>query len=33
LVKKKMLVELCEGNYETLDGLVNGADGIFKDFT
>jgi len=28
-----MLVELCVGNYDTLDGLVNGADGTFKDFT
>ncbi len=28
-VKKKMLVELCAGNYETSDGLVNGVDGIF----
>jgi hypothetical protein len=27
-----MLVELCARNYETSDGLVNGADGIFKDF-
>jgi hypothetical protein len=28
-----MLVELCARNYETLDGLVNGVDGIFEDFT
>jgi hypothetical protein len=28
-----MLVELCVGNYETFDGFVNGADGIFDDFT
>jgi hypothetical protein len=28
-----MLVELCVGNYETFDGLVNVADGIFEDFT
>jgi hypothetical protein len=27
-----MLVELCVGNYETFNGLVNGAYGIFKDF-
>jgi hypothetical protein len=28
-----MLVELCVRNYDTLDGLINGADGTFKDFT
>jgi hypothetical protein len=28
-----MLVELCARNYDTLDGLINGADGAFKDFT
>jgi hypothetical protein len=33
LVKKKMLMELCAGNYETSDGVVNGVDGIFEDFT
>ncbi len=33
LIEKKMLVELCVGNYETFDGFVNGADGIFDDFT
>jgi hypothetical protein len=27
---KNMLIELCVGNYATLDGLVNGANGIFK---
>ncbi len=32
-VKKKMLVELCAGNYKTFNGLVNGAYGIFKKFT
>jgi hypothetical protein len=25
-------VELCVGNYETSDGLVNGANGIFENF-
>jgi hypothetical protein len=28
-----MLVELCVGNYATFNGLVNGADGIFKVLT
>jgi len=28
-----MLMELCVRNYETTDGLVNGANGIFEDFT
>jgi hypothetical protein len=28
-----MLVKLGVGNYDTLDGLVNGANGTFKDFT
>ncbi len=32
LVKKKMSVELCVRNYETLDGLVNDIDGIFENF-
>jgi hypothetical protein len=32
MVKKKMLVELCARNYETLDGLVNGVNEIFEDF-
>jgi hypothetical protein len=27
-----MLVELCVGNYATSNGLVNGVDGIFKDY-
>jgi hypothetical protein len=27
-----MLVELCVGNYATLDGLVNGADDTFQDY-
>ncbi len=33
LAEKKMLVELCVGNYETFDGLVNGANVIFEEFT
>jgi hypothetical protein len=32
-LRKKSLVELCVGNYETSDGLVNGANGIFENFT
>ncbi len=28
-----MLVELCVGNYATFDGLVNGANDIFKTST
>jgi hypothetical protein len=28
-----MLVKLCVRNYDTLDGLVNGVDEAFKDFT
>jgi hypothetical protein len=28
-----MLVELCVSNYATFNGLVNGADGIFKTLT
>jgi hypothetical protein len=28
-----MLVELCGRNYETSNGLVNSANGIFKNFT
>jgi hypothetical protein len=26
-------MELCAGNYETSDGLMNGVNGIFEDFT
>lgn len=26
-----MLVELCIGNYTTLNGLVNGLDGTFQN--
>jgi hypothetical protein len=29
-MKQNMLFELCVGNYATFDGLVNGANGIFK---
>ncbi len=32
LVKKNMLVELCVWNHATSNGLVNGANGIFKDY-
>jgi hypothetical protein len=28
-----MLVELCANNYIMYDGLVNGANGIFKELT
>jgi hypothetical protein len=28
-----MLIKLCATNYVTSDGLVNGADGIFKAST
>jgi len=28
-----MLVELCVGNYATSNGLLNGANGIFKAST
>ncbi len=31
LVKKKMLVELCVGNYETSNDLENGVVGIFEE--
>jgi hypothetical protein len=27
-----MLVELCAGNYVTLDGIVNGVNGTFQDY-
>jgi hypothetical protein len=32
-MKKDMLIILCARNYITLDGLVTGVDGIFKDYT
>ncbi len=28
-----MLIELCVDNYGMYDGLVNGADGVFKTST
>jgi hypothetical protein len=28
-----MLIELCVSDYVTLDGLVNGVDGAFPDYT
>ena len=31
--KRNMLVELHAGNYKIEDGLVNGVDGIFKEYT
>jgi hypothetical protein len=33
LLKKKILVKLCASNYSTLDGLVNGANGMFQHYT
>jgi hypothetical protein len=32
-IKDNMLIELCVGNYAMYDGLVNGANGIFKAST
>jgi hypothetical protein len=32
-MKKDMLIILCARNYVTLDGLVNGVDENFKDYT
>jgi hypothetical protein len=32
LLLKNMLIELRVGNYATIDGLVNGANGTFKDY-
>jgi hypothetical protein len=32
-IKKDMLVELCASNYATFDGLMNGANDIFKTST
>ena len=33
LLKTNMLVELVGGNYSIEDGLVNGAEGVFKYYT
>ncbi len=33
LVKKNMLVELCARSYIKSNGLVNGANGPFQDYT
>jgi hypothetical protein len=30
---QNMLIELCVSDYVTLDGLVNGVDGAFPDYT
>jgi hypothetical protein len=30
---RNMLIELCVSDYVTLDGLVNGVDGTFPDYT
>jgi hypothetical protein len=32
LLKKNILIEVFGGNYSTLDGLVNGANGMFQDY-
>jgi hypothetical protein len=32
-IKEDIVVGLCVGNYATYDGLVNGADGVFKTST
>jgi len=32
-IKQYMVVESCVENYATYDGLVNGADGVFKTST
>ena len=33
VLKLNMLVEICAGNYDSQDGLVNGANGIIKSYT
>jgi hypothetical protein len=30
---KKILIELCVGNYITRYGIINGTNGIFKNYT
>jgi hypothetical protein len=32
-IKQDMVVELCAGNFATYDGLVHGANGVFKTST
>ena len=32
VLKQNMLIELVGGNFVIDDGLVNGAEGIFKEF-
>jgi hypothetical protein len=32
-IKQEMLVELCANKYGTFDGLMDGANGIFKTST
>jgi hypothetical protein len=32
-MNKEMLIKLGTRNYRTLDGLVNGVDDFFKDYT
>ena len=33
VLKLNMLVEIYVGNYDSQDGIVNGADGIMKAYT
>ncbi len=33
IIKKDVLIGLCTRNYATLNGFVNGVDGILKDYT
>jgi hypothetical protein len=33
LLKKNILAKYCVGNYSRLDGLVNGANGTFQNYT
>ena len=32
-LKRSMLIEICSGNLDILDGLVNGAEATFMDVT